>query len=84
MNGGFFARDGQLLEDAHRLAAIPGAIIQGRYDVVTPPATAWELHKAWPAAHFTMVPDAGHTATEPGIADALVRATDLFRHAVGA
>ena len=78
VNQGFFAEDGQLLANAHRLAGIPGAIIQGRYDVVTPATTAWELHKAWPGASFTMVPDAGHTATEPGIADALVRATDRF------
>ncbi len=84
VNAGFFAQDGQLLANAHRLAGIPGAIIQGRYDVVTPPATAWDLHKAWPAAQFTMVPDAGHTATEPGIADALVRATDHFHHASNA
>lgn len=81
MNGGFFARDGQLLADAHRLKDIPGAIIQGRYDVVTPPFTAWELHDAWPRADFIMVPDAGHTATEPGTADALVTTTDRFRHA---
>ena len=80
-NCGFFRQDGQLLADAHRLKAIPGVIIQGRYDVVTPPVTAWELHKAWPEARFVLVPDAGHTATEPGTADALVRATDRFRHA---
>ena len=79
VNRGFFREDGQLLADAHRLKPIPGAIIQGRYDVVTPPFTAWDLHKAWPEAEFTMVPDAGHTATEPGITDALVRATDRFR-----
>ena len=81
VNGGFFSRDDQLIADAHRLKDIPGVIIQGRYDVVTPPVTAWDLHKAWPEADFIMVPDAGHTATEPGIADALVRATDKFRHA---
>jgi len=80
-NRGFFARDGQLLDDAHRLRKIPGAIIQGRYDVVTPMETAWALHRAWPEAEFVLVPDAGHTATEPGITDALVRATDRFRHA---
>ncbi len=79
MNRGFFERDAQLLEDASRLRHVPGVIIQGRYDVVTPPVTAWELHRAWPEAQFVMVPDAGHTATEPGIADALVRATDQFR-----
>ena len=81
VNGGFFRQDDQLIADAHRLAGIPGVIIQGRYDVVTPPVTAWDLHRAWPAAAFIMVPDAGHTATEPGITDALVRSTDRFRHA---
>ena len=80
-NRGFFARDGQLLNDAQRLKDIPGVIIQGRYDVVTPMETAWALHRAWPEAQFVLVPDAGHTATEPGITDALVRATDQFRYA---
>jgi proline iminopeptidase len=61
------------------LKSIPGVIIQGRYDVVTPPVTAWDLHRAWPEAEFLMVADAGHTAMEPGIADALVRATERFR-----
>jgi proline iminopeptidase len=83
-NRGFFARDGQLIAEAHRLKGIPGVIIQGRYDVVTPMATAWDLHKAWPEAEFVVVPDAGHTATEPGIADAVIRATDRFRHAQNA
>ena len=53
-------------------------IIQGRYDVCTPMATAWDLHKAMPWAEFTIVPDAGHAFDEPGIADALVKATDGF------
>ena len=83
-NRGFFKEDGQLLANAGRLKDIPGAIIQGRYDVVTPPRTAWDLHKAWPQAAFVMVPDAGHAASEPGIADALVRATDQFRQPVTA
>ncbi len=81
VNRGFFAQDDQLLAGAHRLKAIPGAIIQGRYDVVTPMETAWALHKAWPEARFDIIDDAGHTATEPGIADALIRATDSFGHA---
>ena len=81
MNRGFFERDGQLIGDAHLLRGIPGVIIQGRYDVVTPMETAWALHRAWPEAQFIVVPDAGHTATEPGITDAMVRATDSFRHA---
>ena len=83
-NGGFFAHDGQLLANAHRLKDIPGVIIQGRYDVVTPMRTAWDLHRAWPQAEFIVIPDAGHTATEPGITDAIVRATDRFRHAASA
>ena len=83
-NRGFFERDGQLLADAGKLRNIPGAIIQGRYDVVTPMQTAWELHKAWPRAELVVVPDAGHTATEPGITDAIVRATDWFSHASNA
>jgi proline iminopeptidase len=79
-NRGFFAEEGQLLAGASRLKAIPGVIIQGRYDVVTPMRNAWELHKSWPEASFIVIPDAGHTATEPGTTDAIVRATDQFRH----
>ncbi|MBM3519661.1 MAG: prolyl aminopeptidase [Alphaproteobacteria bacterium] len=80
-NGGFFKEDGQLLKEAHRLAGIPGVIMQGRYDVVTPAETAWLLHRAWPRADFIIVPDAGHASTEPGIVHAMVEATDRFRHA---
>jgi proline iminopeptidase len=78
VNRGFFANDDELLAGAAKLRGLPGVIIQGRYDVVTPAETAWALHKAWPEADFEIVPDAGHTATEPGIADALIRATDRF------
>lgn len=77
-NRGFFARDDQLLADAPSLRGIPGVIVQGRYDVVTPMETAWALHRAWPEARFEIVPDAGHKTTEPGITDALIRATDRF------
>ncbi|MBK0420556.1 prolyl aminopeptidase [Leucobacter sp. CSA2] len=77
-HGGWF-EDGQLIRDAaERLAGIPGVIVQGRYDVCTPPRTAWDLHRAWPQAEFHMIPDAGHAASEPGIVDALIRATDAF------
>jgi proline iminopeptidase len=73
-----FLEEGQLIRDAHRLKNIPGVIIQGRYDVATPPRTAWDLHKAWPEARFILVPDAGHAATEPGIAHHLIETTDAF------
>jgi proline iminopeptidase len=57
---------------------IPGVIVQGRYDVVCPATTAWELHRAWPEAQFTLVQEAGHSAMEPGITSALIDATDAF------
>jgi proline iminopeptidase len=79
INRGFFRYDGQLLAEASRIAGIPGVIVHGRYDVVCPLATAWELAKAWPRARLEIVPDAGHTITEPGIAAAVIRATDGFR-----
>ena len=78
MNGGFFETPNQLLNNAERLRAIPGVIVQGRYDVVCPTKTAWELHQAWPEADFVLIPDAGHSATEVGIIDALVQASDRF------
>ncbi len=83
-NRGFFEADGQLIANAHRLRTIPGVIVQGRYDVVTPMETAFALHRAWPEAQFVVVPDAGHTTTEPGTVDAIVRATDQFRYAENA
>lgn len=73
-----FLEEGQLIRDAHRLKNIPGVIVQGRYDVATPPKSAWDLHRAWPEARFVMVPDAGHAGTEPGIAHHLIEATDAF------
>lgn len=77
-NRGFFAHDGALLDNVPAMAHLPGVIIQGRYDVVTPAETAYELARRWPSARFEIVNDAGHTATEPGLTDALVRATDSF------
>lgn len=73
---GFFEHDGQLLTDANKLADIPITIVQGRYDMVCPMTSAWDLHKALPHAEFIVVPDAGHSATEPGISRALVHACD--------
>jgi proline iminopeptidase len=79
VNGGFFDCDGQLLRDAHLLHDIPGTIVQGRYDIVCPPKSAWDLHRAWPQATLRIVPDAGHAAFEPGITHELVTATDGYR-----
>jgi proline iminopeptidase len=73
-----FMEEGQLLAGAVGLADIPGVIVQGRYDVITPAATAWALHKAWPRSKLQIVPAAGHATGEPGIANALVAATDYF------
>ncbi|MGE0370838.1 MAG: prolyl aminopeptidase [Gammaproteobacteria bacterium] len=74
MNDSFLAPD-QILRDAHRLADIPGVIVHGRYDAVCPLKNAWDLHQAWPRAELRVIPDAGHSALEPGIIDALGRAT---------
>jgi proline iminopeptidase len=75
-NRGFFDEDGWLLKNVGAIANIPGWIVQGRFDVVTPLESAWALQKAWPASRFEIIWDAGHASTEPGIIDALVRATD--------
>lgn len=75
MHGCFLEPD-QLLRDAPRMAGIPGTIVQGRYDLVCPMEQAHALHQAWPDADYVVVADAGHSALEPGIVDALVRATD--------
>jgi proline iminopeptidase len=78
VHGGFFETDGQLLRDIGRIRHIPCIIVHGRYDVVTPVENAWDLARAWPEAELVIVPDAGHAVTEPGITDALIRATDRF------
>jgi proline iminopeptidase len=68
-----------LLRDAHRIQAMPGIIVQGRYDTVCPPGAAHALSEAWPAAELRIIPDAGHSATEPGICAALIEATQEAR-----
>jgi len=70
--------EGQLIANAPLLAGIPTVIVQGRYDICTPPVTAWDLYRALPEAEFVMVPDAGHSFDEPGILSALIEATDRF------
>ncbi|MAW81330.1 MAG: prolyl aminopeptidase [Parvularcula sp.] len=77
-HGGFFERDDQIIANVDRVRNIPAVIVQGRYDVCTPMKTAWDLHQAWPEADFKIIDDAGHAASEPGIIDALIRATDGF------
>jgi proline iminopeptidase len=78
VNGGFLERPDQLLEDVKKIRHIPAVIVQGRFDVVCPARSAWDLHKAWPEADLRIVPDAGHSAFEPGTARELVKATDRF------
>lgn len=79
INNAFFSTDNYLLENAHKLKNIPGHIVQGRYDVVCPATSAWELHQAWPQSTLEIIADAGHSASEPGIRSALIAATDKFR-----
>ena len=79
MHKGFFEPQDQLMRNAQRLKGIPGTIAHGRYDVVTPLFNAWDLAKAWPDGRLHIVPDAGHTATEPGIIDVMIRASDAYR-----
>jgi len=77
-NGGWFDPEDQLLRNVDRIRSIPGTIVQGRYDVVCPAASAWDLHRAWPEAEFHIVPDAGHSMTEKGIQELLIDATEKY------
>jgi proline iminopeptidase len=77
-HGGFLAEN-QLLDNVERVRALPGMIVQGRYDMVCPIVTADELSRAWPQAQYIVVPNAGHSAWEPGIRAALVAATERFK-----
>ena len=75
VNRGFFRSETQLLDDVGRIRHIPAAIVHGRYDVVCPIVSAFDLAERWPEAELRVVPDAGHAAFEPGIAAELVAAT---------
>jgi proline iminopeptidase len=75
---GFFEPD-QLMNNMGRIAHLPAVIVQGRYDVICPPVTAWRLHQSWTGSVLQMIPDAGHGAMEQGISKALVAATEQFR-----
>jgi proline iminopeptidase len=78
VNRGFFAPENQLLLNVNNIRHIPAVIVQGRYDVVCPMISAWELHQAWPEAEFIVVPGAGHSMSEPGIRSTLIDYTDRF------
>lgn len=79
MNNCFFPSENYLLDNVEKIRQIPAVIVQGRYDVVCPIRSAWDLRKAFPEAEFVVVPDAGHSVSEPGIISALVDAMDKFR-----
>ena len=84
VNRGFMDSDDQLLRDVEAIRHIPAVIVQGRYDIVCPMRSAWDLHRAWPEADLRIVPDAGHSAFEPATTQELVAATDrMLRRARG-
>jgi proline iminopeptidase len=80
VNNAFFDSDNYLIEHIDQIRNIPAMIVQGRYDIVCPMMSAWDLHRAWPEAELKIIPDAGHAAVEPGILSALVESTDRFRN----
>ena len=79
MHDGWLTEGRELLASVDRLRRIPAVLVQGRYDVVCPAKSAWDLARAWPEADLRIVPDAGHAASEPGITHELVSATNQFR-----
>lgn len=79
MNNAFFPTNNYLLENISKIKHIPGVIIQGRYDVVCPVRSAWDLHKAWPEAKLHIIAEAGHAASETGIRSALIETTEAFK-----
>ncbi len=81
-NNAFFLTDNYLLEQVPRFQHIPAWIVQGRYDVVCPPISAWELHRAWPAAKLTMVPDSGHSLSEPNTRQKLLSIMEELKFGV--
>ena len=77
-NNGFFETDNWLIENSYKIKDIPTDIVQGRYDVVCPMISAWELHQKLPDAGFHIIPDSGHSMTEDGIRSKLVELTDRY------
>ena len=79
MNNAFFESDNYLLDNVKLIAHLPCVIVQGRYDVVCPAKSAWELHKNWPGSKLHLIADAGHSVSEPGIRHELIKATEAFK-----
>ena len=79
INNSFFETENYLLENISKIRHLPAIIIQGRYDVVCPLRSAWDLHKSWPEAELQIIADAGHAAAEPGIKSRLIAATNSFK-----
>jgi proline iminopeptidase len=79
-----FLDEGQLIRNVDAVRHIPAVIVQGRYDLCTPPVTAWDLHRAWPGSELQLVENAGHSLDEPGMADRMVEATDRLAHLAAA
>jgi len=73
-----FLKEEELIANASKLREIPGVIIQGRYDMVCPMKTAWDLHRAWPEAEFHIIPDAGHASDQPGTLEKILEYTEKF------
>lgn len=78
VNKGFFDTENWIIENCGKIKNIPTVIVQGRYDVICPMTSAWELHKALPQSELFIIPDAGHSAFEEGNSRALVAATDRY------
>ena len=81
INGGFLEYDGQIIDQIDKISHIPGVIVQGRYDMICPPVSAYKLAKAWPKADLRMIPVAGHALSEPGISAELVKVMNLLAQA---
>lgn len=79
INNSFFKTNNWLLENIDKIKHIPAVIVQGRYDIVCPIRSAWDLHKKWPEADLKIIPDAGHSVSETGTRSALIEATQKFR-----
>jgi proline iminopeptidase len=79
INKAFLEVDGQILADIGKIYQVPGTIVQGRYDMICPPVSAYKLHKAWPKSELRMIGKAGHALSEPGISSELVRTMDRLK-----